>query len=838
MYSYYNPFSIASSLRSRLWPKRFLPAVQSQKLVKSEILGQPSHRAIQPPGSIRHQRQMSNHGHFIDQPSQHLRQRRTSTNRTQSPSISNAHKRSGSRKPYSNIHSGTHLNHSQTFKSSVIPETILIVIGIGLSIYRLSTLDLKNLDTQTQLPIGPLIKLSIIFLTVSLARHYYEFRTQSTYSFRVTFTDHRGYRDVGEADDGLMIGVGIPLIVASALLCSSINQLNSFNGTLSNPLGPTLRKLNLIDLWNGFGDSRFIINFEPIDFVRSLAAGRIDLLCFIIVNLISLAMDLGLCASLIKIQNVSSSNLLRLIGSHLKSFFMAVLIAIGVRLNCFGPEIRQSMTFFESFFSVFTFQSSLYLSSRLTRRAFTLGESLIFTSTGSALMIELIRLTSSRLKYSSFLKTRNRYNLVDFIEEDSIKHLPKLFRFPTPVVAIQHVTVSGVFLIGFILSPLLVWSRTLGQRPTKRSKINNHVNPSFATINNGNVNNSSSKVSSQSSCKPTSLQVGSTIIENGHEQYYQRFSNPEQYHQSRQIRTESKDRMRRILAISIYTSVIWIVLVVLSHWLGWLFEINIRGRRRHLNQKTAWWEDILGPGWVWFLKYSLIKNVGVVSHRNYKEIREKATGFDVLTDNGEVTANKVIIEWGRVIIFVYWLVCLAIGIGGWTTYLVKKRKFKTMTRFGSMNHYHHHSNNNIALADRKHKQSSKNFSQKLPEFNNWRHPDDDTSQSSMSLSAQNFVNGVGISGGIVYQQFETMVIGDSRKTPKKELNLRRKFFHGLALMMFVPPIISDPEFCSIGFTGAFTIFTFFEFARYFALYPIGAAIHVFFVKFLFHIFII
>ncbi|CAH7673762.1 expressed protein, partial [Phakopsora pachyrhizi] len=133
--------------------------------------------------------------------------------------------------------------------------------------------------------------------------------------------------------------------------------------------------------------------------------------------------------------------------------------------------------------------------------------------------------------------------------------------------------------------------------------------------------------------------------------------------------------MRRILAISIYTSVIWIVLVVLCHWLGWLFEINIRGQRRHLNQKTAWWEDILDPGWVWFLKYSLIKNVGVVSHRNYKEIQEKATGFDVLTDDGEVTANKVIIEWGRVIIIFYWLVCLAIGIGGWTAYLVKKQTF-------------------------------------------------------------------------------------------------------------------------------------------------------------------
>ncbi|KAH8928340.1 hypothetical protein BT69DRAFT_1277161 [Atractiella rhizophila] len=63
------------------------------------------------------------------------------------------------------------------------------------------------------------------------------------------------------------------------------------------------------------------------------------------------------------------------------------------------------------------------------------------------------------------------------------------------------------------------------------------------------------------------------------------------------------------------------------------------------------------------------------------------------------------------------------------------------------------------------------------------------------------------------------------------LNLRRKFFHALAVALFAPGIVVDPAFTSLAFSLAFSIFTFAEYARYFALYPIGGAMHVFFAEF-------
>ena len=61
--------------------------------------------------------------------------------------------------------------------------------------------------------------------------------------------------------------------------------------------------------------------------------------------------------------------------------------------------------------------------------------------------------------------------------------------------------------------------------------------------------------------------------------------------------------------------------------------------------------------------------------------------------------------------------------------------------------------------------------------------------------------------------------------------MRRKFFHALATALFVPGIAIDPAFTSLAFSVAFAIFTFAEYARYFALYPIGASLHIFFSEF-------
>lgn len=71
-----------------------------------------------------------------------------------------------------------------------------------------------------------------------------------------------------------------------------------------------------------------------------------------------------------------------------------------------------------------------------------------------------------------------------------------------------------------------------------------------------------------------------------------------------------------------------------------------------------------------------------------------------------------------------------------------------------------------------------------------------------------------------------------RRVPTLSLNARRKFFHALAVVMFVPGVAADPAFTHLAFSAAFALFVFAEYVRYFALYPLGAAVHVFMSEFL------
>jgi hypothetical protein len=70
------------------------------------------------------------------------------------------------------------------------------------------------------------------------------------------------------------------------------------------------------------------------------------------------------------------------------------------------------------------------------------------------------------------------------------------------------------------------------------------------------------------------------------------------------------------------------------------------------------------------------------------------------------------------------------------------------------------------------------------------------------------------------------------KKMQVSLDYRRKFFHALAVVLFIPGIALTPAFTSLAFSLAFSLFTFMEYARYFALYPLGAPIHVFFSEFI------
>ncbi|EPQ52743.1 hypothetical protein GLOTRDRAFT_117464 [Gloeophyllum trabeum ATCC 11539] len=73
-----------------------------------------------------------------------------------------------------------------------------------------------------------------------------------------------------------------------------------------------------------------------------------------------------------------------------------------------------------------------------------------------------------------------------------------------------------------------------------------------------------------------------------------------------------------------------------------------------------------------------------------------------------------------------------------------------------------------------------------------------------------------------------------KRVPTLSLNARRKSFHLLAVAMFLPGVAFDPAFTHVAFSAAFALFTFAEYVRFFALYPFGAAVHLFMNEFLDH----
>ncbi|KAG9287453.1 hypothetical protein G9A89_023825 [Geosiphon pyriformis] len=66
------------------------------------------------------------------------------------------------------------------------------------------------------------------------------------------------------------------------------------------------------------------------------------------------------------------------------------------------------------------------------------------------------------------------------------------------------------------------------------------------------------------------------------------------------------------------------------------------------------------------------------------------------------------------------------------------------------------------------------------------------------------------------------------------LNAKRKYFHALATVMFIPGYLLDSEFMHLAFSVALTFLIFLEYLRYFAVYPLGKQLHIFLSEFLDH----
>ncbi|KAJ9106194.1 hypothetical protein QFC21_001338 [Naganishia friedmannii] len=157
--------------------------------------------------------------------------------------------------------------------------------------------------------------------------------------------------------------------------------------------------------------------------------------------------------------------------------------------------------------------------------------------------------------------------------------------------------------------------------------------------------------------------------------------------------------------------------------------------------------------------------------------------------------------WSRPILLAYWGLLAAISVGGWTRQLNRARKRRAWSEATNTNGHSkisiHNSTAQAAMGTRQH------------------------SRKAGAVMDPGF-------GQVATQMLDAA----NQKLPVLSINARRKFFHALATVMFIPGIAIDPAFTHLAFSLAFAAFNFAEYIRYFALYPFGAAVHLFLNEFL------
>ncbi|KAF8932389.1 hypothetical protein EDD21DRAFT_340309 [Dissophora ornata] len=80
--------------------------------------------------------------------------------------------------------------------------------------------------------------------------------------------------------------------------------------------------------------------------------------------------------------------------------------------------------------------------------------------------------------------------------------------------------------------------------------------------------------------------------------------------------------------------------------------------------------------------------------------------------------------------------------------------------------------------------------------------------------------------------FNWMNTSIRRRSIMGSLNNRRKYYHALAVLMFIPGYLTDEPFMHIAFSVGLASLIFLEYIRYFAVVPYGKEIHLFLVGFL------
>ena len=210
-------------------------------------------------------------------------------------------------------------------------------------------------------------------------------------------------------------------------------------------------------------------------------------------------------------------------------------------------------------------------------------------------------------------------------------------------------------------------------------------------------------------------------------------------------------------------------------------------------------------------------------------------------------------KWTRPALLAYWALLGSISIAGWSRQLARSRKYRVRSGLPAISEGVMPAPSTVANSAVREPIQERVLPDPAPSIA----PTSGSLGMSFPTSFPNMPtlpNLPNLPNGANMTNVATDLLDAADKhVPTLSLNARRKFFHGLAVLMFIPGVAIDvsvwslfdekihtengllqPAFTHLSFGAAFALFIFLEYVRYFAIYPFGAALHVFMNEFLDH----
>lgn len=313
------------------------------------------------------------------------------------------------------------------------------------------------------------------------------------------------------------------------------------------------------------------------------------------------------------------------------------------------------LTYLDTALISFAYQFIIYVMVRLARRGFTLGELGLVAQGATALFMESVALTTAQIWPIT-------------------THFIRTYRSPTPLLVFQIALIPGAFLTGFLLSPLLVLSRNLAQKPLHRLR------------------------------------------------------HPEQ-----------KVMFRRALAVGFYGLSGLIIGGLIGSWTGWCLALEQSSTILHFMRDP----------WLWVVRCVL-------------EGRR---------------------PWSRPALLIYWAALASISVAGWSRQLARARK--TGKKVVGVQAVTGLSSPVTAVS------TSSSYQNVLSAVGSGPRPQvRPVSREEPSAVSPTTTNFSPPPTAVPSSMTELLDAADKR-VPILTLNGRRKFFHALAVVMFVPGIASD-----------------------------------------------